>query len=262
MARPHARRGLQVGEKKRSKEGWLIPVTCIGVVLVASLLAVTWVLGCPASPLTASPSHFLPPLAGSCFKASLDRSGSSCRDVSKQGPQGSPARELVTGNSMACSIAGQPRNCPSGIIAHRQIWQLSPRLKHGRVESIDQLAQYHTQIDTPMEWCHQFCSGETRLDRYAVYPKWLALWFGKPKKQSCSVEYLSFLICVILDLICWYPICHAFNHRMEGVSPLVFSISAIDLWRHLVLLAPYLLDVILPPWPCGHKAASASGPPK
>ena len=44
------------------KEGWLIPVTYISVVLVASLLAVTWVLGCPAYLLTASPSHFLPPL--------------------------------------------------------------------------------------------------------------------------------------------------------------------------------------------------------
>ena len=124
---------------------------------------------------------------------------------------------------MACSIVGRPRNHPSGIIACRQIWQLSPRLKHGCVESIDQLARYHTQIDTPTEWRRQFCSGETRLDRYAVYPKRLTLWFGKPKKQSCSVEYLSFLIHVILDLICWYPIRHTFNHCMEGISPLVFQ---------------------------------------
>ena len=124
---------------------------------------------------------------------------------------------------MACSIAGQPDNRPSGIVARRQIWQLSPRLKHGCVESIDQLAWYHAQIDTPTEWHRQFCSGETRLDRYAVYPKWLALRFGEPKKQLCSVEYLSFLIRVILDLICWYPIRHAFNHRMEGVSPPVFQ---------------------------------------
>ena len=124
---------------------------------------------------------------------------------------------------MACSIAGQPRNCPSGIIAHRQIWQLSPRLEHGRVESINQLAWYHAQIDTPVEWHCQFCSSETRVDRYAVYPKWLALWFGKPKKQWCSVEYLSFLICIVLNLICWYPICHTFNHRMEGISPPVFQ---------------------------------------
>ena len=204
-----------MGEKK---EGWLNPVTCISVVLITSLLAVTWVLRCPASPLTASLSRFLPPFAGSCFKSSSDRLCSSCRDIAKQGPQGSPARELVTGDPMACSIAGQPRNHPSGVIARRQIWQLSPRLEHGRVESIDQLARYHTQIDTPTEWRHQFCSSETRLDRYAVYPKRLALWFGKPKKQSCSVEYLSFLICVVLDLICWYAICHAFNHRME-VSP-------------------------------------------
>ena len=171
----------------------------------------------------ASLSRFLPPLAGSCFKSSSDRSHSSCRDISKQGPQGSPVRELVTGDPMACSIAGRPHTRLSGIIAHCQIWQLLPRLKHGCVESIDQLAQYHAQIDTPMEWHHQFCSGETRLDRYVVYPKQLTLWFGKPKKQSCSVEYLSFLIRVILNLICWYPICHAFNYCMEGVSPPVFQ---------------------------------------
>ena len=124
---------------------------------------------------------------------------------------------------MACSIVGWPRNRPLGIIAHCQIWQLSPRLEHGHVESIDQLAWYHAQIDTPTEWHCQFCSSETRLDRYAVYPKWLALWFGKPKKQSCSVEYLSFLIRVVLNLIRWYPIRHVFNHRMEGVSPPVFQ---------------------------------------
>ena len=175
----------------QKKEGWLNPVTCISVVLIKSLLAVTWVLRCPASPLMASPSRFLPPFAGSCFKSSSDRSCSPCRDVSKQGPQGSLARELVTGDPMACSIVGQPHNCPSGVIARHQIWQLSPRLEHGHVESIDQFVLYHAQIDTPMEWHRQFCSGETRLDRYAVYPKRLALWFGKPKKQSCSVEYLS-----------------------------------------------------------------------
>ena len=124
---------------------------------------------------------------------------------------------------MACSIVGRPCNRPSGIIARHQIWQLLPRLKHGCVESIDQLAQYHAQIDTPTEWRCQFCSGETKFDRYAVYPKWFAFRFGKPKKQSCSVEYLSFLIHIILDLICWYPIRHAFNHHMEGISPPVFQ---------------------------------------
>ena len=124
---------------------------------------------------------------------------------------------------MACSIAGWPRNRPSGVITRHQIWQLSPRLEHGRVESIDQLVRYHAQIDTPTEWHRQFCSGETRLDRYAVYPKWLALWFSKPKKQLGSEEYLSFLIHVILNLIRWYPIRHTFNHRMEGISPPVFQ---------------------------------------
>ena len=42
-------------------KGWLISVTFIGVVLVAGLLAGTWILECPASPLMASPSRFLPP---------------------------------------------------------------------------------------------------------------------------------------------------------------------------------------------------------
>ena len=90
-------------------------------------------------------------LAGSCFKSLLNRSCSSCRDVSQQGLQASLVRELVTGDPMACSIVGHPRKCPSGVIARRQIWQLSSRLQHGRVESIDQLAQFHTQFNTPME---------------------------------------------------------------------------------------------------------------
>ena len=124
---------------------------------------------------------------------------------------------------MACSIAGHPHKYPSGIVARCQIWQLSPRLEHDRVESIDQLARYHAQFNTPMEWHCQFCSGETRFDRYAVHPKGLAFRFGKPKKQSCSVDYLSFLIRVVLDLIRWYPIRHTFNHCIEGISPLVFQ---------------------------------------
>ena len=169
------------------------------------------------------PVPFPAPLAGSCSKSTSGRLRSSCRDVSQQGPQGPPARELVTGDPMACSIMRQPRNGLSGTIAHCQIWQLSPRLEHGRVEPINQLARYHAQIDTSTKWCHQFCSGETRLDRYAVHPKWLAFRFGKPKKQSSSVEYLSFLIRVVLDLIRWYPVCHAFNHCMQGVSPPVFQ---------------------------------------
>ena len=45
----------------KKKEGWLISVTFIGVVLVAGLLAGTWILECPASLLMASPSRFLPP---------------------------------------------------------------------------------------------------------------------------------------------------------------------------------------------------------
>ena len=66
MARPHARCGFIGGQKKG--EGWLILVTFIGVVLVAGLLAGTWILECPVSPLMASPSRFLPPLVESCFK--------------------------------------------------------------------------------------------------------------------------------------------------------------------------------------------------
>ena len=157
------------------------------------------------------------------FQASLGQLHSSCGDISQQGPQGPLMRELVTGDPMAHSVPGCPRKHPSGFIAHRQSWQLSPGLKHGCVESIDQLVQYHTQFNTPTEWHHQFCSGETRFDRYAVNPEWLAFRFGKPKKQSCSVEHLSFLVCVVLDLIRWYPVCHAFNHRVEGISPMVFQ---------------------------------------
>ena len=222
MACSHARHGLQVGKKKKQRRvahsgnlHW-----CSSHSKFVSGDLGTWV---PGVSVNGQPIPFPAPLAGSCFKASSGGSHSSCRDISKQGPQGSPARELVTGDPMACSIVGQPRNCPLGVIARHQIWQLLPRLEHGRVESIDQLVRYHTQIDTPMEWRCQFCSGETRLNRYVVYPKQLTLWFGKPKKQSCSVEYLSFLIRVVLDLIHWYPVRHTFNHRMEGVSPPVFQ---------------------------------------
>ena len=157
------------------------------------------------------------------FQASLGRLRSSCGDVSQQGPQGPPMRELVTGDPMANSVSGRPRKCPSGFIAHHQSWQLFPGLKHGRVESIDQLAQYHAQFNTPTEWHRQSCSGETRFDRYAVNPEWLAFRFGEPKKQSCPVEHLSFLVRIVLDLIRWYPIRHAFNHHIEGISPPVFQ---------------------------------------
>ena len=88
---------------------------------------------------------------------------------------------------------------------------------------IDQLAQYHAQFNTPTEWRYQFCSGETRFDRYAVNPEWLTFRFGEPKKQSCPVEHLSFLVRVVLDLIRWYPVRHVFNHRIEGISPPVFQ---------------------------------------
>ena len=64
-------------------------------------------------------------------------------------------RELVTGDPMARSIPGRPRKHPLSFIARRQSWQLSPGLKHGRVESIDQLAWYHAQFNTPTEWRRQ-----------------------------------------------------------------------------------------------------------
>ena len=148
---------------KKKGEEWLISVTFIGVVLVAGLLAGTWILECPASPLMASPSHFLPPCR-IMFQASSGRLRSSCGDVSQQGLQGPLMRELVTGDPMARSVPGHPRKRPSGFIARRQSWQLSPGLKHGRVESIDQLARYHAQFNTPTEWHCQFCSGKTRFD--------------------------------------------------------------------------------------------------
>ena len=128
------------------------------------------------------------------FQASSGRLRSSCGDVSQQGLQGPPTRELVTGDPMARSILGRPHKRPSGFIAHHQSWQLSPGLKQGCVESIDQLAWYNTQFNTPMEWRRQFCSGETRFNRYAVNPEWLAFRFGEPKRQSCPVEHLSFLV--------------------------------------------------------------------
>ena len=183
----------------------------------------------PSVSVNSQPVLFPAPLEESCFKTSSGRLRSSCGDVSQQGPQSPPMRELVAGDPMACSVPGHPRKCPSGFIAHRQTWQLSPGLKHGCVESIDQLAQYHAQSNTPTEWRRQFCSGETRFDRYAVHPEQLAFQFSEPKKQSCLVEYLSFLVRVILDLIRWYPVHHTFNHCIEGISPPVFSISAIDL---------------------------------
>ena len=155
----------------------------------------------PGISVNGQPILFPAPLKESCFKMSSGRLCSSCGDISQQGLQSPPMRELVTGDPMACS----------------------PGLKHGRVESIDQLAQYHAQFNTPTEWRHQFCSGETRFNRYAVHPEWLAFWFSEPKKQSCLVEYLSFLVRIVLDLIRWYPVRHAFNHRIEGISPLVFQ---------------------------------------
>ena len=219
MACPRVRRGLIGGQKK---EGWLISVNFISVVLVAGLLAGTWILECPASLLMASPSRFLPPCR-IMFQASSGRLCSSCRDVSQQGPQGPPMRELVTGDPMARSVSGTPVSTPRASLPVISPGNSRLDSKHGCVESIDQLARYHTQFNTPTEWRCQFCSGETRFDRYAVYPEWLAFRFGEPKKQSCPVEHLSFLVHVVLDLIRWYPVCHAFNHRIEGISPPVFQ---------------------------------------
>ena len=141
MVCPHAKFGLRWAKK----EGWLIPVTYISVVLG------TWV---PRVSVNDQLIPFPAPLVESCSKVSLGRSRSSCRDISEQGSQTSLVRELVTGDPMACSILGHPRKHPSGTIAHRQCWQLLPGLEHGCVESINQLVWYHTQINTPTEWCH------------------------------------------------------------------------------------------------------------
>ena len=154
----------------------------------------------PGISVNVQPVPFPAPLEESCFKTSSGRLRSSYTDVSQQGPQSPLTRELVTGDPMACSIRGCHREHPSGFIACCQTWQLSPGLKHGHVESIDQLVWYHAQFNTPMEWRHQFCSSETRFDRYAIHPERLAFQFSKPKKQSCPVEYLSFLVRVVLDL--------------------------------------------------------------
>ena len=127
------------------------------------------------------------------------------RRLSARPARSSDKRTCHRGSYGPRSILGCPHKHPSGFIAHCQSWQPSPGLKHGHVESIDQLAWYHAQFNTPMEWRRQFCSGETRFDRYAVYPEWLAFQFSEPKKQSCLVEHLSFLVHVVLDLICWSP---------------------------------------------------------
>ena len=137
----------------------------------------------PGVSVNGQPVPFPAPLVESCFKTSSGQLRSSCRDISQQVPQGPLMRELVTGDPMACSISGHPRKHPLGFIAHHKSWQLSPGLKHGHVESIDQLAQYHAQFNTPTEWRRQFCSSETRFDRYAVYPERRAFRFGEPKKQ-------------------------------------------------------------------------------
>ena len=212
MACPRTRRGLRwTNIKWVAHSGNLLQ--CSSRCKFVSGDLDTWV---PSVSVNGQPVLFPAPLVGSCFKVPSGRSCSSCRDISQQGPQASPAGELVTGDPMACSILGCPRKHPSGTIAHRQFWQLLPGLEHGHVESINQLVLYQAQTNTPTEWHRQFCSSETRFNRYAVNPEWLAFRFGKPKKQSCPVKYLSFLVH-------WYPVCHAFNHRIEGVSPLVFQ---------------------------------------
>ena len=117
-----------IGGQKKG-EGWLISVTFIGVVLVAGLLAGTWILECLASPLTANPSRFLPPSKNHVSRRHWVNCAHLAKTFSQQGPQSPPTRELVTGDPMACSILGHPRKHPSGFIAHHQTWQLLPGLK-------------------------------------------------------------------------------------------------------------------------------------
>ena len=181
-----------VGGQK--KEGWLNLVTCIGVVSRHKLVSGDLGIRMLSVSIDGQPVPFPAPLAGSCFKLTSGKSCSSCRDISQQGPQGPPVRELVTGDPMACSITRWPCIHLLGTIACCQIWQLSPRLEHGRVESINQLAWYHAQIDTSTKWCCQFCSGETRFDRYGVHPKRLAfqVWQAKEAVEPGGVLVFSY----------------------------------------------------------------------
>ena len=138
---------LEVGKKRRVAHSGNLHKCSSCCKFVSGNLG-TWV---PRVSVNGQPVLFPAPFVGSCSKVSLGRSHSSCRDVSQQGPQTSPVRELVTGDPMACSVSGHPRKHPSGTIAHRQCWQLLPGLEHGCVESINQLARYHTQTNTPTE---------------------------------------------------------------------------------------------------------------
>ena len=52
----------------------------------------------PSISVNGQPVPFPAPLAGSCFKSLSNRSHSSCRDISQQGPQASVVRELVRGS--------------------------------------------------------------------------------------------------------------------------------------------------------------------
>ena len=101
------------------KEGWLNPVTCIGCSSHDKFVSGGLGTRVPSDSINGQPVPFPAPLTGSCFKSLSDRSHSSCRDVSQQGLQASPVRELVTVDPMACSIAGRPCKHPSGIITCR-----------------------------------------------------------------------------------------------------------------------------------------------
>ena len=209
MACPHDRRGLRWAKKRRGAHSGNLHKCSSHCKFVSSNLGTS----VPRVFINGQPVPFLAPLVRSCLKVSSDRLRSSCRDISQQGPQASPVREIVTGDPMACSIPGRPRKRPSGTIACHQFWQLLSGLKHGRIESINQLAWYHAQTNTLTEWHRQFCSSETRFNRYAVNPKWHTLKFDKPKKQLCLVEYLSFLVHIIFNLIRWY--CHSASRALD-----------------------------------------------
>ena len=209
MACPHARLGLRWAKKRRVAHPGNLHKCSSHCKFVSSDLGTS----VPRVFINGQPVPFLAPLVRSWLKVSSDRLCSSCRDISQQDPQASPVRELVTGNPMPCSIPGHTRKRPSGTIACRQFWQLLSGLEHDRVESINQLAWYHAQTNTPTEWHRQFCSSETRFNRYAVNPKWYTLKFDKPKKQSCPVEYLSFLVRIIFNLIRWY--CHSASRALD-----------------------------------------------
>ena len=106
---------LKVGKKNMC--GWLIPVTCISVVLVAGLLMAAQILKCLVPPLMASSSHFLPPCRIVLQVPIVQFLLNELRHIS--------ARSESSSGGMAChreSYGQLPHMCPVRIIACCQSW--------------------------------------------------------------------------------------------------------------------------------------------